>query len=91
MNKQRGQGEIVFFIGMAFCIGLFVLAMWALMDSAKRWEEFKSQHNCKIVGKIDGDVVVGTGIGANGQMTTVVGSTAGKTGYLCDDGVTYWK
>jgi hypothetical protein len=48
-----------------------------------------------VVGRMSGSTQTGVGYGvtANGQFGTVVTttSTPSKTGYLCNDGVTYWR
>ena len=41
--------------------------------------------------EMDGDVVVGFGTSSSGSMVTTVSTTDNKTGWLCDDGITYWK
>ena len=72
-----------------------ILAMpflcWGAVLEVQRWEEFKIEHECKIVGKKNGQTFVGTGIGANGSVTTTIGGTSSQTGWLCNDGVTYWR
>ncbi len=44
-----------------------------------------------LVGQMSGSTHTGVAVGANGQIGTVVTVTLGKTGYLCSDGVTYWR
>ena len=45
--------------------------------------------------KMDGDVDINVGLAlnTNGELSQVVtvDDTPSKTGWLCDDGVTYWK
>lgn len=72
-------------------IALLGLIVWATYEDHKSWEAFASTHNCKKVGYIRGDVFNTVGVGANGQMTVGIGSTPGKTGWHCDDGMTYWR
>lgn len=74
--------------GVAILGGLLVYAFY---KDAQAWHKFRIEQNCKVVGKISPSTGVGPGVGANGQMTTVVITTPGKTGWLCDDGVTYWR
>lgn len=31
------------------------------------------------------------GVGSNGGVSVGIGSTPDKTGYQCNDGVTYWR
>ncbi len=73
-------------------IGLVILALFALLVvglvmEAKEWNAYKAAHNCKVVGKMDGSH--GFGISTSGKGVTTY--TPGKTGWLCDDGITYWK
>ena len=70
---------------------LFVGAVAVAVIEDWNWGQFRQEHHCRVVGKTTPDVGVGTGIGANGQITTVTTVTPGKTGYLCDDGITYWR
>ena len=77
-------------------IGAIILAILGLVIKAgyedqKRWDAFKTAHNCQIVGKMDGETFNTFGVSGNGQMTVGVGSTSSKTGWKCDDGITYWK
>lgn len=77
-------------IGAAF-VGLIVLIVWASIENARKWDAFKSKYNCKVVAHINGDVFNTFGTDAKGNMTVGVGSTPGKTGWLCDDGITYYR
>lgn len=83
---------------LAFLIFLVLLIPVGIYGSVKeqeRWEEFSAAHACKKVSEISGSTQTGVGVGmtANGQMGTVVTttSTPSKTGWLCEDGVTYWR
>lgn len=67
---------------------------WSIYSSiveSIRWNEFKEIHNCKTVGHIDSKTNFGVGITGGGQMATVITDDPAMNGYLCDDGVTYWK
>lgn len=78
-----------FWIGLAaILIGMLTAA--AIADDLK-WEEFKSARHCKVVGKMRGDLVTGMGVTGDGKTAITVGSTPDKTGWLCDDGITYWR
>lgn len=72
---------------------LFVLMVFLIVVDANQWEEFRTKHNCKKVGHMRGDVftTVGPSIGGQGGVAIGVGSTPDKTGWLCDDGMTYWR
>nr|AGH89384.1 hypothetical protein [uncultured bacterium] len=74
-------------------IGLMGSAMWvSYTPQPDEWETFKTAHNCKVVGKADGHSNGGVGVTTSGSVAFIAGDrTPDKTGYLCDDGVTYWK
>lgn len=78
-----------------FVFALILLAIRGSIVEQREWEVFASAHECKIVGRMRGDTQTGIGVGItpNGQMGTVVttSSTPDKTGYACNDGVTYWR
>lgn len=50
------------------------------------WEIFKISHNCKIISKEKGSTSIG--ISSDGKSTTTI-VIPDKTGWLCDDGITY--
>ena len=72
-------------------IPLLVAAIYFTIQESKAWDVFQAAHHCRIVGEVSGSTFVTAGIGANRQITTGIGTTSGKTGYACDDGVTYWR
>lgn len=81
-------------IALLIC-GVSAAVIWVMLEDHKRWENFKAEHECKIVGYMDGDLSTGIGYGmtTGGQFGTVITatSTPSKTGWLCDDGMIYWK
>ena len=62
-----------------------------MIHNQAEWERFSAAHECKVVGKMSGDVFNTVSVGGNGQVSVGVGSTSSKTGYACNDGVTYWR
>lgn len=90
-------------IGMAVCVtgmafdAIFAITIGALIaivavfvgmaDESAQWTQFKADHDCKVVGKMAGNII--NTIGPNGQVG--IGYNPDKTGWLCDDGVTYWR
>lgn len=86
-------------------VGRFMLALITLMilmiplviygsiQEAERWALFKEQHECKIVGHERGHTSTGVApiIGGNGGVGIVVTSTPDKTGWECNNGITYWR
>ena len=69
-------------------MGLCALAVW---QDQQNWERFAIAHNCKVVGKTTPSAGFGYGLATNGQMGVQTITIPGKTGFLCDDGVTYWR
>jgi hypothetical protein len=77
------DGELMVIIAMV--LGLVVLIAvvgMAALEDGKRWKQFKVDHACKVVAKKEGQYVSG----GNGG-----GYISAQTGWLCDDGVTYFK
>jgi hypothetical protein len=79
-------------IGIGFLVAaVVVVAVGVALAESREWDTFKAAHECRVVGKMSGSVTTGVGVAPNGQIATVIGSTPGKTGWLCNDGVTYWR
>lgn len=78
---------------MALLILTLPLLVWAGIVEEKQWQAFKVSHACKIVGHVSGSstTTVAPIIGGNGGVAVGVSSTPDKTGWACDDGVTYWR
>jgi small neutral amino acid transporter SnatA (MarC family) len=76
-------------------MALLVIFVWATMAEAEEWQRFAAVHECRVIGRVNGhtDTGIGFGMTGSGQMGTVITtvSTPSKTGYLCNDGVTYWR
>lgn len=77
------------YAGLALGIGLFAAAFGALTADQKQWDAFAATHACKVVGRMSGDVLVSPVFSDKGGVA--VTSTPDKTGWLCNDGVTYWR
>lgn len=71
----------------AALVGLIALCINGMYAEEARWAEFAAAHDCKVTGRMSGDVVSGTS--SNGSV--IVASTPDKTAYTCNDGVTYWR
>ena len=67
------------------------LLVWAAIVEDREWEKFKVDHKCRIVSYQPSTSSTGTGLSPKGEITTVVVTTPDKTGWLCDDGVTYYR
>lgn len=67
-----------------------VLGVLLFQESAE-WETFKIDHACKVVAKVQGSVYNTVGVGPKGSPNVGIAVAPGKTGWLCDDGVTYYR
>jgi len=72
-------------------IAVLVFAIWATMTDARQWAAFSTARQCKVTAHVRGDVFNTITPGPNGQVTIGVAVTPDKTGYTCDDGVTYFR
>jgi hypothetical protein len=83
----------------ATVVGIIVLFLLSISYLAyaesKQWQKFSAEHNCKIISYDAGSTNIGfgTGIMTNGKFGTgtIVVTESSKTGYLCDDGIIYWR
>lgn len=76
----------------AFLVALLGFVFYMAMADDKEWATFAAAHNCKVVGQISGSSTTAVGIApSNGAVTITPVYIPGKTGYQCDDGVTYWR
>lgn len=73
---------------IAACLAAIVYLSY---QEGEKWGSFKLQHNCKVVAKVSGDILPTYSIGPNGQFITSWTTTPGKKGWLCDDGITYYR
>ncbi|WP_318528941.1 hypothetical protein, partial [Klebsiella pneumoniae] len=80
-------------IGLALA-GLFVyilaLFLSPIYEKEQDWRNWAKEH-CKVIEKREGATTTGVGISLKGQAGVFLGGEPDQTGYLCDDGVTYWK
>lgn len=67
--------------------GMFFLTIWAMVIEQQEWAKFSKDNNCQIVGKMNGQTF--NTIDTRG--TIGFGSTSSQTGYLCNNGITYWR
>ncbi len=85
------------FIGTTFGIPIMVLSavlIWGFTElhrNEERWQAFKIEHACKPVARISGSVFNTLSVDGKGAVAIGIGSTPDKTGWLCDDGVTYYR
>ena len=88
------EGRIILLIA-SVAIALVALGVVGALEEEKQWKQFAADHDCVKVGETKGSVSTGFGYAmtTNGQMGTVVTTIteSGKTGWRCNDGVTYWR
>lgn len=76
--------EIIF---GAIAVALVGLSVWAVWVDGAEWNEFRELHECKVVSRESSS----TALGVSGSGNAVVMSVPGKTGWLCNDGITYYR
>lgn len=65
--------------------------VWLAVEEGKEWNAFKQTHACRKVAHVRGHVQPITGFDSKGNVTFSTVTTPDKTGWLCDDGVTYYR
>lgn len=78
-------------IGGSLVVGFLLLCVWLFSLEAAQWNTFKEEHHCKQVSHVDSTFFNTLGLSSNGGVSVGVGSTDSKTGWLCDDGITYYR
>lgn len=76
-------------IGVAIVL-LIAVMVWAIYADSVQWEQFKTDHRCKVVSQVSGTTFNTITYTNNGPVVGVA-STPSKTGWQCDDGVTYYR
>lgn len=84
--KFIADNPIVFLIALF----IFILISCAIREH-NRWENFKKDHNCKVIEEVDSSVGIGSGISTNGEFVSTTVYIPGKECWLCDDGKKYWR
>lgn len=67
-------------------LGLIALLVWIAIEENRLWQAFRVAHKCHVTAKISGSTF-NTFDGKN----VGVGSVPPKTGWTCDDGITYFR
>ncbi|WP_369136467.1 hypothetical protein [Klebsiella variicola] len=71
-------------------ISVLVVLVLASDQKEQEWRDWATEH-CKVIEKREGATTTGVGVSLKGQAGVFIGGEPDQTGYLCDDGVTYWK
>lgn len=86
-RKQAGRIDWFFVLPVTGILFLITCSVGLAIRADREWDRFSKAHDCKVVGKISGSTF--NTIDAKGNVG--IGSTPSKTGYLCNDGITYWR
>lgn len=70
---------VIVTFGIAIVLAFALIAGYVAKVDEENWEHFKRIHNCRKIGETSGTV------DSAGRYTL------GQEGWLCDDGVTYWR
>ncbi|HFQ6994969.1 TPA: hypothetical protein ACHSNQ_004999 [Klebsiella pneumoniae] len=71
-------------------ISVLVVLVLASDQKEQEWRDWATEH-CKVIEKREGATTTGVGVSLKGQAGVFIGGEPDQTGYLCDDGITYWK
>lgn len=82
-----GMGGIALLGGV---ISVLVVLVLASDQKEQEWRDWATEH-CKVIEKREGATTTGVGVSLKGQAGVFIGGEPDQTGYLCDDGITYWK
>lgn len=72
---------------IAAIAGVLIALVVCLVKEEEKWQAFKVAHSCKIVAKISGSTF--NTVDSKGNVG--IGKTPDKTGWACDDGITYYR
>ena len=76
---------------IVFLVLILIAGLYGSVEESKEWKKFQVDHKCEVVSKEKGSVGVGNSVSPSGGVGIVTISTPNKTGWLCDDGVTYYR
>lgn len=87
------SGETWLSVGRPVFIVVVVVALAcvAAYYRNQRWRAFTAEHECKVVGKMTGDMTPTLGFDTRGSPTVGVALESDKVGWKCNDGITYWR
>jgi hypothetical protein len=70
---------------------VIAIAIYAEIQDNREWEAFRTAHKCKVVAHVSSSSTTAVGFSSSGNMTVTPIHIPSKTGWLCDDGVTYYR
>lgn len=71
----------------AVIVALLGILLYACIEEGNEWQAFSAAHHCRVVGKMESSTAPGITMNGKFAMTFI----PGKTGFQCDDGITYWR
>lgn len=85
---QRGFSliEVVLVLAIVALVGLIGKAAFDSQSEAREWAAFSTQHKCRKVGETQARTSP-----VYGGKQVQFASVPGQIGWLCDDGITYWR
>lgn len=90
MNEDKWIiSGIVAFILFFFSVG-YGLYYLDSIESAK-WEIFKKENNCQEISHKAAQTVNTFAVNANGNPIVGISTIPEQTGYICNNGITYYK
>ena len=69
---------------------LFIGFFLVFSDNAN-WETFKVAKNCKLVAEVKGEIFNTVGVSGIGKVVTGVRISSDKEGWVCNDGIIYYR
>lgn len=82
-------------LGPALVVALALAGGWWLVELVRAdeaaWKAWAREHECRVVGRERASVASTTGVNSAGAVVSGVTVVPGRTGYACNDGVTYWR
>ena len=86
------ESAMILVAGSVTVLGAFGHAVFiSQQDEREAWALFAAEHSCRVVGKQSGTTSIMILPNATSGTTLIPITSPGKTGYACDDGVTYWR
>lgn len=76
---------------VAIFAALVLLMFWLAHEDGLRWSKFRDEHGCRKVSEASPSTINAVAIGSDGRLSTGIGVVPGMDGWLCDDGVTYYR
>jgi hypothetical protein len=88
---RYSQDDLIAGAFLVSLVALAVASVVAIVADAKEWDAFREAHHCKVVAHIRGDTFNTFSTNSKGTLVVGIGSTPSKKGWLCDDGITYYR